>query len=180
MGHHHPDHPDPSHAAVEAWVRQHQLAAWRYARLRGCPADVADDLVQESLMAGLCKGIAAEPPHRARAWLLAAIENLWLMHLRTEGRRDRGLRAALAERATRLGDTEADETSWTLALRTCLTALEGRARRLLDLHYADGASRAAIAAEFGMRENGVKAFLQRVRRTLRDCVLRRLRPELEA
>lgn len=157
----------------DAFVCRHQVGAWRYLRLRGCPADLAEDLVQEALLAALRKGIDAEPAARAHAWLQSALENLWLMHLRSEQRRERRVSAALAVRAMQqcAGD---DDDAWTVALRSCLASLDGRARRLLDLHYADQASRAAIAREFGLRSNGVKAFLQRVRRTLRDCVLRRL------
>ncbi len=160
---------------IEAWVRRHQVRAWRYARLRGCRADLADDLVQEALMAGVRKQVHVEPDERAAAWLRGAIDNLWSMHLRSEGRRERLVAAAFAERALLAGAPADDGTHWLLALRACLAELDGRARRLLDLHYAGGASREAIADEFGLRSNGVKAFLRRVRTILKDCVLRRLR-----
>jgi RNA polymerase sigma-70 factor (ECF subfamily) len=173
------DPPDQG-ADVDAWVRHHQVRAWRYVRLRGCPADLADDLVQEALMAGLQKGIGAEPHERAQAWLRSALDNLWLMHLRSEGRRVRRHDRAIAERALHQCAPQDDGTAWLQALRGCLLQLDGRARRLLDLHYGEGASRQAIAAEFGIRANGVKAFLRRIRGILRDCVLRTLRREQEA
>ncbi len=160
---------------IEAWVRRHQVRAWRYARLRGCVADVADDLVQEVLMAAVHKGIDRQADDRAAAWLRRAIDNVWAMHRRSEGRRARHVAAAVAERALQLGAPGDDGATWLAELRACLAGLDGRARQLLELHYTGGASRERIAAEFGMRANGVKAFLRRVRTILKDCVLRRLR-----
>jgi len=153
------------------------VRAWRFARLCGCPPDVADDLVQEALMAAIHKQIPREPDARATAWLRRAVENLWCMHLRSEGRRAKNVDAALAARALHQCAPQDDGASWLHALRTCLLSLDGRARQLLDLHYRDGLSRDAVATTLGMRANGVKAFLRRVRGSLRDCVLRRLRSE---
>ena len=172
------DRPE-QRAAVEAWVRQHQVRAWRYVCLRGCPADLADDLVQEALMAALHKGLDAEPEAAAAAWLRGALDNLWRQHLRTEGRRHRHHEAARAARALHQGAPEDDGEAWLLELRSCLRQLDGRARQLLELHYGAGASRAAIGAELGMRENGVKARLRRIRDLLRACVLRKLRRDQE-
>lgn len=161
---------------VEAWVRRHQVHAWRYVRLRGAAADLADDLVQEALLAAVQKGIDREPDERARGWLRRALDNLWRMHLRSEGRRAHHVDALAAARALDLCERE-DDGSWLAALRGCLAGLDGRARQLLDLHYTHGASRDAIADAFGMRENGVKAFLRRVRDVLRQCMRRRLGSE---
>jgi RNA polymerase sigma-70 factor (ECF subfamily) len=165
--------------AVEQWVRRHQVRAWRFVRLRGCPAHLADDLLQEALMAAVHKRLHEEPDDRAAAWLRTALDNLWLQHLRSESRRTRHVERALAERALALGAPHDDGSAWLLALRGCLARLDGRGRRLLDLHYAERASRDAIAGEFGMRANGVKAFLRRVRGALRDCVLRTLQSQGE-
>lgn len=175
------DHDDDLHRRqrVETWVRCHQVHAWRYVRLRGAPPDLADDLVQEALLAAVQKGIDGEPDERARGWLRGALDNLWRMHLRSEGRRAHHVDALAAARALDLceGDDNRDGDTWLGALRGCLANLDGRARQLLDLHYTNGASREAIATAFGMRENGVKAFLRRVRDLLRQCMHRRLGSE---
>jgi RNA polymerase sigma-70 factor (ECF subfamily) len=172
--------PSDQRADVDAWIRQHQARAWRYVRLRGCPADLADDLVQEALMAALQKGIGREPPERAQAWLCSALDKLWLMHLRSEGRRIRRHERVLAARALEQCALQDDGNAWLQALRGCLVQLDGRARRLLDLHYGEGASRESIAGTFGIRVSGVKTFLRRIRGILRECVLRTLRREQEA
>lgn len=159
---------------IEAWVRRHQVRAWRYVRMRGCPAHQADDLVQEAMLAAVHKDQHLQDDEPAAAWLRGALENLWRMHLRSEGRRARHTEAAIAARAiARLGPGD-DAGIWLAALQNCLQRLEGRSRQLLDLHYRAGRSRLAIAEELGMRENGVKALLRRVRAVLRDCVTRHL------
>lgn len=165
------DRPD-GRSEVEAWVRRHQVVAWRYVRLRGCPADLAHDLVQEALLAAVHKGIVTRDDPQAAAWLRGALDNLWLAHLRREGRRSHHLEAAAALRALAPVAND-DGRGFLAALRECLQQLDGRARQVLDLHYGTGASREAIAAAFGMRANGVKAFLRRVRAALKNCVQRR-------
>jgi RNA polymerase sigma factor (sigma-70 family) len=169
--------PTDERDRIEAWVRRHQVRTWRYARLRGCAPHLADDLVQDVLLAAVHKGVHREADERAAPWLRVALDHALAMHRRSEGRRERHVAAAVAERALQLGAPDDDGTAWLLALRACLADLDGRARRLLELHYTGGASREAIATEFRMGENGVKAFLRRVRSLLRDCVLRRQRRE---
>lgn len=177
-----PDRP-ANDTTINAWVQRHQYAAWRYVRLLGCPPDVADDLLQDALMAAVHKNIHQEPEPRGRAWLQQAVRNLWLMHCRSEGRRVRNVDAALVDRAlqqcTAHNGQHDDGEVFRDALRRCLEQLEGRSRLLLERHYASGASRDDIAREFGMRNNGVKALLRRVRGILRDCVLRQIPTEPE-
>ncbi len=165
---------------LDIWIRHHQVPTWRFVRLCGCPADVADDLVQEALLAALHKRIPEQPDPMAAAWLRGAVTNLWRMHLRTSLRRDRRLELALAESARVQCANDDGGEAWLQALRVCLEHLDGRARAVLDLHYADGASRETIAATIGMRPDGLKTFLRRVRDTLRQCVLRRIGADQEA
>ena len=170
---------EPQDDAIEAWVRRHQVRAWRSVRLRGCPPDIAEDLLQEALLAAVHKGIHHEPDARAAAWLRGALDNLWRMHLRREGRYLRRVEAAAADLALQQGAPDDDGEAWLDALRDCLARLDGRAERLVELHYRSGASREAIATALEMRPNGVKAFLRRVRDGLRNCVPRRLADDPE-
>src|SRR5262245_31341872 len=85
--------------APDAWIRRHQAAAWRYLRVCRCPADVADDLVQEAMLAALHKGIHEHSDAMSAAWLRGAVTKLWCMHLRTQRRRARLTELALAAKA---------------------------------------------------------------------------------
>src|SRR5688572_8867065 len=69
------------------WVARHTRGTWRFVRVLGCPAQLADDLVQDALLAALHKGIDRLPDADAAPWLRAAVRNLWRMHLRTQRRR---------------------------------------------------------------------------------------------
>ena len=143
----------------------------------GSDAGVADDLLQEAMLAALHKRIHAQDDASAAAWLRGAVANLWRMHLRGSARRAAATARALAERAHE--QAGGDDGSWLSALRTCLQHLDGRARELLERNYGGDASREAIAATMGLRPEGVKTYLRRVRDILRQCVLRRLAAEQE-
>jgi DNA-directed RNA polymerase specialized sigma24 family protein len=49
------------------------------------------------------------------------------------------------------------------ALRDCVRRLEGRSQQVVELFYGQGFDRAAVAAQMGLKVNGIKTLLQRVR-----------------
>ena len=164
----------------DAFVRRHQADPWRYLRLSGCPAHLADDLVQDALLAALHKRIDQLPEADATLWLRGAVRNLWRAHLRSERRRPAQADLDLADlaMARHAGNDGGDQA--VRALRDCLQSLEGRARRAMHLRYADDAPRTAIASALSLTEDGVKSLLRRTRQLLGECVARRLRRENSA
>jgi RNA polymerase sigma-70 factor, ECF subfamily len=159
---------------VEAWIRRHQAPTWRFLRMCGCPADTADDLLQDTLLAALQKRVHEQGDAIAAAWLRGAAGNLWRMHLRGQARRSAWHARAVAERALGQETTGDGGEAWLVALRQCLQQVDGRTREVLDRHYRARDPRDAIAAAMGLRPEGVKTLLRRVREVLRECVLRRL------
>jgi RNA polymerase sigma-70 factor (ECF subfamily) len=163
------------------WVARHARGAWRFARLLGCPAQLADDLAQDALLAALHKGIDTRPDGEAAPWLRAAVRNLWRMHLRTQRRRPAHVELAQAEAAVaRHGGDDGSGDASVAALRRCVAALDGRARLALDLRCRDDAPRAVMAARLQLTEDGVKTLLRRTRDALFACVQRRLATEHDA
>ncbi len=159
-----------------ALIRLHQAGVWRYLRMLGCDAATADDLTQETFLAVLRQPFEDRGTGPAAAYLRTVARNL----LRKDRRRramasldDPAAANALddhfAARCADGGDRYVD------ALRECLSGLDGRARRALDLQVTDGAGREAIGAALGIGADGVKSLLRRTRDALRDCVERRLR-----
>ena len=166
----------------DEFVERYQRGLWRFARLLGAAGDHAEDLVQEALLAALHKGIDAYADPEAAAWLRAAVRNLWRMHLRTQRRRPehQALDATpeLAEAAlARHGGDDGSGDAYVAALRLCLEQLDGRAKRALELRYAEQSSRSAMASELAMGEDGIKTLLRRTREALFACVQRRQREE---
>ncbi len=164
----------PSPPDLAALVRRHQLGLWRYLRALGAPADLAEDLLQETFLVawrrlGEDRGDAA-----AAAFLRATARHLLLRRRRDHGRRE-ALLAELTDLAWRRDCGDDDGERWLDALRGCLAALDGRAREVVQRFYGDGMARDAVAAAMGMKPTGVKTLLQRVRAALRDCIERRLR-----
>ena len=145
---------------------------WRYLRFLGCPADLADDFAQETLLAALRTFAAAEAP---AGWLCTTARNRLRMHLRTAGREVPDLDTLHAQ-WVEVAEPDGGEARLR-ALRHCLQQLPERSRRALELRYGDGAERPAIGRELGLGDEGVKSLLVRLRAALAVCVQQRLQEE---
>ena len=151
------------------WIARHQGAIWRYLRYLGCERDAAEDLLHDTLLAGLRHGIHHRPAGQARAWLRTTAKNLVSDRRRGAARRAVFASLELAEAIWQ----EQEGSPRRDALRECLLLLDGRSRRAVELRYGQGHGRAAIAGALGIGEEGVKSLLQRVRQLLRECIERR-------
>ena len=155
---------------VGALVRRHQRGLWRFLRGMGCPADAAEELVQDAFLILLDRPEVDED--RVGSMLRGIVRNLWLRRHRDDNRRE----ALVADAAEVLWcrDGAADDgDAWIDALRACVAALPERARHALERVYRDGATRKELAQELGIGEHGVRSMLNRARRRLHDCVTRR-------
>ena len=172
--------PRPSPDPLGDWVARHTRGTWRFARLLGCDSHLADDLVQDALLAALHKEVHARDDAAAAAWLRAAVRNLWRAHLRAR-RRHPTVAFELAELVF-AGHAGADGSgdAFVDALRRCVARLRGRARTALELRYTEAAPRAVIAQRLGLSSDGVKTLLRRTRDTLLACVQRVQRGREEA
>lgn len=165
----------PSHSPtsdVAGLVRRYQDGVWRYLRLLGCSPEEADDLVQDTFLVALRKGLDDREPAAAATWLRRVARYLWLDRVRRTLRRGEVAWADAADLAWDPDDRGG--SAWLEALRQCLDGLDGRSARVVELRYREKRSRAEVAHALGMRENGVKTLIQRLRRGLRECVERRL------
>jgi len=148
-------------AALRSFVR-------RYLRVLGAGDDL-DDLIQETFLVLLQRPFEHRAPAATRAFLRRTARNLFL-------RRHRG-RLPQVEAADEVWDRRCGEhdsgDGYVDALRDCMELLDGRARQLVDLTYRDGLGREQAACVLGMRPDGVKSALRRVRKVLADCIERR-------
>ncbi|MCA8976341.1 MAG: hypothetical protein KDC98_16600 [Planctomycetes bacterium] len=167
--------PDTAASRAESVVRAHLGSVWRYLRMHGASADEADDLVQECFVLAAQKGALGLEAAATATFLRRSARFLFLRR-RREDRRAVLLADAVDELWQR--DCAHDGGDALLdALRNCLARLAPRTatavRRCYGLGGDEPASRAALAAELGMQENGIKTLMQRARQQLRDCLNRR-------
>jgi RNA polymerase sigma-70 factor, ECF subfamily len=154
-------------------IRRHQLGLWRYLRSLGAAADLAEDVMQDTFLVAMRRLHDERDDAATAAFLRQTAKHLLLRRRRDQGRRE----ALLVENADRWWQDAAagdDGERWLAALRACVATLDGRAREVVERFYGDGLDREATAAALGMKENGVKTLLQRVRAVLRECIERRL------
>ncbi|MBL8755535.1 MAG: sigma-70 family RNA polymerase sigma factor [Planctomycetes bacterium] len=167
-----PADPDRAIDAVAAFVRRHQVGAWRFLRVLGCRGLEAEAIAQDALVLAVQKGIATRPDAEAAAFLRQTCKHLWLRTQRADRRRAER-HAAAAEILWRRDLGHDDGAGWLTALAACLGELPERSRRALDATYRDGLSRGELAEELGIGEHGVRTLLQRLRAALRTCIERR-------
>jgi RNA polymerase sigma-70 factor, ECF subfamily len=157
-----------------ASLMPHVAAIRRYLRFLGAERTDLDDLVQEVLLAAVRSFTPAEP---SLPWLLVTARNALRQHLRRLGRRrevadlDRLDAAWAAQMGDDAGQAKRD------ALVECLQTLPERSRQAVLLRYHEGLSRESIAAQTGLRVEGVKSLLERVRTALGECIERRVSHE---
>lgn len=148
----------------------------RYLRFLGCERAAVEDLAQEAMLAAIAAFGGAVPP---LPWLLTTARNALRMQLR---RRGRSREVADLDRLHELWVEQASDDAGDAqraALRECLRALPVRSRQAVLLRYGEGLSREQIAHRLGLRLEGVKSLLARVRVLLGECIRRRIGHEAE-
>lgn len=155
-------------------IRDHQAGIWRYLRVLGCEPATADDLTQETFLAVLQRPFVDLGPAAASAYLRKVARNLFLAAQRKTSRVLTDAELSEIEAAWDRWAGRDDGAELLAALQVCLQALTTKARRALDLRFGQDESRAKIAAELSMSEDGAKNLLQRSKVSLRECIERKL------
>jgi RNA polymerase sigma-70 factor, ECF subfamily len=143
----------------------------------GNPQD-AEDILQETNVIIWRKADQYQPGTKFLAWS-AQIASFEIMKFRSKRRRDRlcfsdeFVQEIAAEALQRADELEQRRN----ALQQCLQKLKPRDRELIQLRYAPGESGKHLASEIGRPPNSVYQSLGRIRRTLWECVQRRLAME---
>jgi RNA polymerase sigma-70 factor, ECF subfamily len=156
-------------------VLRHQAGVWRYLRFLGADGPEADDLTQETFLA-FARADFSQRDDRQSACYLRTVARNQLLALRRRQHREIStveLEAADGVWAAAAGP-DGGLDGYLDALRSCLAALDGRARRAVDLHYRDRVGRETMAAVLGMKPDGVKTLLRRTRALLRECIERKV------
>ena len=134
----------------------------------------AEDLFQDTCLVVCAKWREFTPGSNFLAWARAIARYEYLGTLESARRREVAFEAEVIEAALDVLPAEDDQVAEREALGACLTTLDGRARKALDLRYAHGLSGAAAARQLGMTLGALYVLLTRTRQVLQACVERRI------
>ena len=155
-------------AASARLYAAHADGVRRYLRVLGAGGEL-DDLVQQTFVVLLERPFEQRSEAATAAFLRSTARHLFL-------RRNRGLLPQV-EAADEVWDRccgDRDGQGYVDALRVCLQQLGGRARSMIELRYGHELGRDGVARALGMKPDGVKTALRRIRAALKACIERRL------
>ncbi len=174
------------------WLQEHGDALFRFAMSRVGHADVAEDLVQETLLAAIEKRDSFQSRAQLRSWLVAILKRKIVDHHRRESRgrpatrpsaTDAGLEAwvegqfdakgkwqVAPVRWDRASDDAATRTELRSALAECLKGLTPRAAQALLLTERQELPAERVGKILGLTPTNVGVILYRARTALRKCL----------
>ena len=156
-------------------VQRHQMGLWRYLRALGCDSSLADDLVQETFLKVIQKPFDYYDENTTAAYLRRIAHNLFISWQRRAGKVVAVEDIQSFEKVWNELVSDQDGEDYLDALRECFQKLSDRARWALEMRFRDKSTRAGIAQNLGITENGAKNLMQRAKARLRDCVERTMR-----
>lgn len=138
----------------------------------------AEEILQDTNVIVLAKHMQFQPGTNFLAWA-CQIANYEILKFRARRRREKlvfnddVLQLVAAEALARSDELETRRA----ALMECLGKLRPRDRELIQTRYAPGHTGKEVAADLGRPANSVYQSLGRIRRTLWECIQRRLAAE---
>ncbi len=185
----------------ERWLTTARPRLRRLARLRGIPADIVEDVVQETLLEAWKHRDRLHTPQGIDYWLDEICRNICRRHARTASRERRHLTPlltagpsddhALGARGTpalhdlpdeRIPDPldALDHEDLALLLDRALGALPGATREIVEQCYLMDLPQRDVAGRLGLSLSALEARLHRARQQLRQLLNGPLRADAEA
>lgn len=180
----------PSTESPEQWVDRYGDQLYRYALARIRDPHLAEDLVQETLLAALQARGGFEGRASVKTWLVAILKNKIVDHLRKVFREqpvsgEEDAEAALDALFNARGHWKADPGDWRLdpgavleqkqfmqILDACLAKMPERLAHAFMLREMDGLSPKEICKVMNISPSNSWVILYRARMRLRDCISR--------
>ena len=170
---------------LEFIVRSNQAELYRYVKYLGADMAMAQDVVQDTFLAAFNNKKVPDLSDEGRrgAWLRGIARNIFLNSCRRRRRRREIADPNVLEYAEKCWTTEflrdGDGFDYIEALRECIEKLGDRAKELVRMRYFERKPRVEMARAFQLSQEGVKAFLRRVRANLGKCISLTLKVEWE-
>jgi RNA polymerase sigma-70 factor (ECF subfamily) len=138
----------------------------------------AEDVLQKTAAAAVKKFDQYDPERPFLPWLIGIARFEILRHLRDSASgRLHYVSNVLPDIAAAFEDIAPELDDRRAALSSCLEHVRGRSRDVLQERYGQGKKTGAIAESLGLSPNNVSVILNRVYRSLRDCIQRRIAQE---
>jgi RNA polymerase sigma-70 factor (ECF subfamily) len=170
----------------ERWLAEHGDALYRYALQRVRSPDVAEDLVQETLLAALSAVSGFEEKSTERTWLIGILRHKFLDYLRKSVRQrpiselmpddgynpfDENGHWKIKVSAWRGDPLERLETAeFYKVLEDCLSKLPPRISQVFWLYEAESMETEAVCQELEITATNLWTILHRARLRLQRCL----------
>lgn len=177
--------PANSSAALR-WLEEHGDALYAYALPRVRNADAAEDLVQETLLAGLAGQHKFAGQSVERTWLMGILKHKLIDHLRKSIRQrplseleadvssefftDRGEWKVSGPAWSGRPDAALEQQEFREVLDRCLSKLPSRLAQLFWLREAENVATDQLCQELHITPTNVWTMLHRARLGLRRCL----------
>lgn len=167
---------------AEHWLEEHGDYLFAYARRQQITREAAEDLVQETLLAGLLGHSKFRQDSSVRTWLSSILRHKVIDHLRKESRLESMTQEEIPTfnawgkwfTPPKGGPDVLEEVYLKSAmnfLKVCLKGLHERAQRLFLLAEVEGIPPQELAQNLSLTPENVRIILHRTRLKLRQCLL---------
>lgn len=156
-------------------IADHQTEVWRYLRVLGCSADLADDLTQETFLNAFHRPFNYRGKAAAASYLRRSAYHRYLNYLRANQQTHELCEVQAADITwTRWQNSQRNSEDTLEILKDCLAKLQQRERLALELRFRENRSRQEIAEALSMSEHGAKNLMQRAKKKLHRLIEVRL------
>ena len=161
-------------------LTQHQSQLLGYIAASVGNYSSAQDILQRTNMALWNKIDEFSPDAEFLPWAMAFARYEVLAYYRDHQRDPHVFRPDVGEMMSDAAAAEIhDIPARRRALRECLNQLSEANRKLLDLRYVNNLSISQLSEQTGRSVDGIKSLMLRIRKSLRECVGRGLKRQLE-
>ena len=176
-------------SSAEGWLDAHGDALFRFALLRVGQREIAEDLVQETLMAALKARDSFAGASSERTWLIGILKRKVVDVFRRRARSggideavggadetafdQRGLWAVRVPRWSGSPESLLRDTEFREVLADCMAGLPDQLRAAITLREIDGVASDEVCKVLDVSPTNLWTLVHRARNRLRDCLTAR-------
>ena len=137
-----------------------------------------EDILQETAVAVLKSFERYDPKVAFKHWAIGIARNQIRNYFRGRQTKPLVFDSETVESLAVAFDAVSGNAGYSLVfLKECIAKLQDKARKICELRYSDNLKPAAIAEKLNTSPNNISKTLQRIRATLRDCIIQKAQHE---